>query len=140
MNAILKKPIISEKSTKLAKDGLFTFLVDKQMRKPVIARQIEDQFKVDVVSIKTINLKSKTKMQRGRRGYFIVPGTKKALVQLKKGQKISLFETEVKVETAENDVVKEKKSLLKGTKVKIEKEVKTISKKSKVKKGSTKKS
>lgn len=132
MNMILKRPIVSEKSIKLTKQGWYSFLVEKSARKPVIARKVEDQFGVEVISVKTMNLKGEIKQQRGRRGYFMTAGFKKALVQLKKGQKISLFEAEAKVETADEDVkVQEKKSLLKGTKVKIEKEIK--SKNSKVK-------
>ena len=127
MDIILKRPIISEKSTQQVKDNLYTFLVDRKARKPVIARQVEEQFGVDVISVKTVSIKAGLKQQRGRRGFFVVPGFKKALVQLKKGQKIAIFEAEAKVEKAEDSgekegkKVKEKKSLLRGTKVKIEK-------------------
>lgn len=127
MNIILKKPIISEKSMKLAKDGWYTFWVEKSARKPVIARAIEDQFGVNVVAIKTANFKNENKTQRSRKGSFTLRGFKKAVVALKKGQKIGLFTAEepVKVETAEGPgEVKEKKSLLRKTKIKIEKEKK----------------
>lgn len=124
MNIILKKAVISEKSMKMAKEGWYTFLVEKSARKPVIAKAVEDQFGVDVVAIKTANFKEENKTQRSRKGRFTLPGFKKAVVALKKGQKIGLFTAEepVKVETAEGlGEVKEKKSLLRKNKVKIEK-------------------
>ena len=65
------------------------------------------------------------------RSTYIIPGFKKAIVKLKKGQKIGLFEiASVQTETDEGEIeVKEKKSLLRGTKVKIERndKVKTSS-------------
>lgn len=122
MNIILTKPVVSEKSMKMVKSGWYTFLVSKNARKPVIAKAIEDQFGVNVTQIKTATFKDETRMQRGRRGYFKVAGFKKATVSLRDGQKIGLFiPEEVKKEEEVKEEVKEKKSLLKRTKVKIEK-------------------
>lgn len=124
-------PVISEKSMNLVKSGFYTFEVSSNMTKPEIAKVISDKFKVDVISVRTINIAGKRKMQRSRRLYYSTPATKKAIVQLKKGQKIAIFEApaeetqEVEVKTAEGEVIaktKEKKSFLKGTKVKIETE------------------
>lgn len=122
MKIILKRPIITEKSNKVSKDGVFTFLVAKLARKDEIKKAIEEKFDVKVVSVKTANFVAQTKSQRSRKGYFTVSGFKKAMVQLKKGQTIGLFaqeSAEAEVKTA--DSVKEKKSLLKSTKIKIEK-------------------
>ncbi len=122
-NVYVLKPVISEKSMKLAKDGLFTFTVNKSATKPQIAEIVEDKFGVDVVEIKTSNSKDEKKTQRSRKGYFVISGSKKALLRLKKGQKIDMFIAEdVNVTTADESKpeVKEKKSLLKGTKVKVE--------------------
>ena len=132
MFAILKKPLISEKTVGLSKQNFYTFLVDKKARKPEVAKAVKDQFNVDVLSVKMMTMKPETKQQRTRRGYFTVPGLKKAIVVVKAGQKIDLFDLEaqaqpeetVTVTTAEGEPiaeVKEKKSRLKGTKVKIEK-------------------
>jgi len=118
---IIKRPVISEKSLGDAKDGYYTFLVDRSARKQEIAKAIEQKFEVSVVDINTSNYKDLTKSQRRVRSTYVIPGYKKAVVKLKKGQKIALFEAETaEVETAEESTVKEKKSLLKGTKVKIE--------------------
>lgn len=121
---IIKKPLMSEKSMQLAKAGRYTFLVDKDARKRDIRRAIDTMFNVKVISIKTANSKPGLKLQRSRQGYFKVGSVKKAVVTLSDKQKIDLFqpeEKEVEVKTAESEVIKEKKSLLKGTKVKVEK-------------------
>jgi large subunit ribosomal protein L23 len=129
MIIVLKKPVITEKSMALARAGLYTFLVDRKARKPQIMKSVKAMFDVDPVSVKVINSKPKSKLQRSRRGRITVSGYKKALVGLKKGQSIKLFEApgaeteEATVTTAEGEpvtTVKEKKSLLKGTKVKVE--------------------
>lgn len=124
MNIIIKKPLITEKTMQMANAGMYTFLVEKAAKKPMIEKAIENMFGVDVLSIKTVNYKEERKMQRTRRGIFTVSGFKKAIVKLKEGQKIDAFSEALKetaVEEGEPEKeVKEKKSVLKGTKVKIE--------------------
>ncbi len=127
MNIILKRPIITEKAMKLADQGFYTFEVGKNANKLEIAKMVMDKFKVDVVNVKTINVKGEVKMQRRARSYYETAGVKKAIVQVKKGQKIAIFETP-KEETVEvvsagesEPIVREKKSFLRNTKVKIEK-------------------
>lgn len=120
MDVAVKKPVITEKSLKMAKDGLYTFVVDNLARKQTIARAIEKLFDVKVIKVKTVNLKDEIKLQRGRRGYFKKSGFRKAIVQLKEGQKITLFEAQEGAKEEEKEKIKEKKSLLTGTKVKIE--------------------
>lgn len=123
---MLKRPHISEKSMNLAKLGLYTFEVDRNATKMAIAKLIEEKFKVDVVSVKSVNVKGKTKLQRSKKGYFQTTPIKKAFIQVKKGQKITLFEQasepEPEVVTGDEPVVKEKKGRFGGPKVKIEKE------------------
>lgn len=124
---VINKPIITEKSMKLAQTGLYTFSVNPDTTKPQVAKFVADKFKVQVLAVKIINVKGRSKMQRKVRGYYLASGIKKALVQVGKGQKIALFETEVTapeatVTKAEGDTqIKEKRNILKGTKVKIEK-------------------
>lgn len=126
MNVILRKPIISEKSMKLAGNGEYTFLVDKKATKPQIVKAVADQFKVLVLRVRTINIKGEVKSQRRVRRNYRTAGFKKALVQIKKGQVIPIFEApkdEVTVTTAEGEpqILKEKKNLLGRTKVRVEK-------------------
>lgn len=127
MDIILERPIITEKSMKQTKDGMYTFAVAKSANKDAIAKIVADKFKVKVLSVRVVNVKGKTKAQRQFRGVFQTSGTKKAIVQLGKDQRIGLFEEEVKKEeptvtTVEGEqIIKQKKSLLHGTKVKVEK-------------------
>lgn len=121
MNIVIKKPLISEKTMKMAGQGWYTFIVSPEARKPEILKAIEEQFNVKVVAVKTANFKEEKKSQRRVRGFFTIPAYKKAIVTLKKGQKIGLFEVEKTPEEETKEEVKEKKSLLRGTKVKIEK-------------------
>ena len=123
---VLKRPIITEKSMKLAQSGFYTFEVDKGATKPLIAKLVSEKFKVKVLKVKTINVKGEIKSQRRIRKFYQTKGFKKAIVQVKKGDKIALFETpkeEVTVTTAEGEPikVKEKRDLLGRTKVRVEK-------------------
>ena len=123
---ILKKPIITEKSTKMASLGAYTFLVDSIASKLQIAKAIEDQFNVSVLKVKTLNVKGEVKVQRRVRKSYKTKGFKKAIVQIKKGQVIPIFETPKEEEEAmvtraeEPQVIKEKKDILRRTKVKVE--------------------
>lgn len=137
--AIILRPLINEKSMGLTKTGFYTFEVAKAATKDQISKVVAEKFKVTVESVATMNRAGKTKMQRTRKGYFKQADIKKAIVKVKKGDKIALFEQitaemadphaghdhgDVQVRTAEGETlttVKESKSLLKGTKVKVEK-------------------
>ena len=122
---ILQKPIVSEKSMKLAGNSGYTFLVAKDANKLAIAKAVAEQFKVSVLTVKTINVKGEVKSQRRIRRNFITSGFKKAVVKIKKGQTIPIFEApkEEAVVTTEGEpqIMKEKRNLLSRTKVKVEK-------------------
>lgn len=123
---ILKKPVISEKSMKLAQNGLYTFEVDKEANKPLIAKAVSEKFSVKVLKVKIINVKGRVKSQKRVRKIYQTGGFKKALVKLGKGEKLAIFETpkeEAVVTTAEGEPIKlrEKKDILGRTKVKVEK-------------------
>ena len=126
---VILRPLINEKSMGLTRSGFYTFEVGKNATKDQIAKVVADKFKVKVLAVKTLNRVGKIKMQRTKKGYFKMANLKKAIVKVGKGDKIALFEQatvpdEATVTTAEGEPVtqvKEKKSLLRGTKVKIEK-------------------
>ena len=81
-------PVITEKATSLSELNKMVFKVHKGASKNSIKKSIEKIFKVNVVKINTINLRSKTKFVRGKKSSK--PGYKKAIVTLKKGQSIDL--------------------------------------------------
>lgn len=90
MNDVILAPVITEKSMQLVKSGKYTFRVSKTTDKKKIKKAIKDKFNVDAVKVSTINVKPKRKsMQRHE---YMVPGFKKAIVKVKDGQKIDLFE------------------------------------------------
>lgn len=91
---ILKKPIITEKSLLATGQGFYTFEVDRRATKHQIKKAVEDHFKVDVVSVRTLNYKGKQKRFGKARRKIQTSGFKKALVKLKPGQKLDIFEVQ----------------------------------------------
>jgi len=90
--SILKKALISEKSFGRAAEGKFTFIVDKKASKEAVALEVKELFKVNPLSVNVINIKGKVK--RTKKGEGRRSDIKKAIVTLKKGEKIDLFEVE----------------------------------------------
>tara|TARA_B100000401_G_C52628101_1_gene634675 strand:+ start:411 stop:704 length:294 start_codon:yes stop_codon:yes gene_type:complete len=81
-------PILTEKSTNLSEQNKIIFKVPKKANKKNLKSNIEKIFKVNVTKINIINKQNRTKLTRGRK--VKVPGFKKAIVTLKKGQSIDL--------------------------------------------------
>ena len=82
------QPIITEKATILTEQNKTVFKVNKFASKSVIKKNIEKLFKVNVIKVNIINLKSKIKFKQGK--ISTKSGYKKAIVTLKKGQNIDL--------------------------------------------------
>lgn len=89
---IIQKPIITEKSLQDARNGIFTFGVDKKSNKYQIKEAMEKLFKVHVVKVKSANFKGKKRLVGKKRMPIHDPDRKKAWVQLASGEKIDLFE------------------------------------------------
>lgn len=84
-------PIITEKALSQVSEGRYIFKVLVSANKVQIAKAIQDIFKVKVVKVNVIRVKDETKLSRGK--YKVkIKGYKKAIVTLKKGDKISGFE------------------------------------------------
>ena len=86
---IIKRPIITEKTTKLAETGVYTFEVDKKANKIEIASAIQTIFNVKVVKVNTINVLPKAKRVGKYSGFK--PAYAKAMVKLQDGDKIEGF-------------------------------------------------
>lgn len=93
INDLLIKPLITEKSMSEASKGVYLFIVNKKARKPEIKKTIEEQFKVKVISVRTLVIKGKTKLTGRLRRKIKTSDFKKAIIKLAKDQKIDLFET-----------------------------------------------
>lgn len=92
LTEIVKGPIITEKLDR-ARESLhqYAFLVDRTANKTEIRHAVEKLFKVNVVEVRTAVVRGKVKRigrSIGRR-----PNWKRAVVTLKEGQSIELFET-----------------------------------------------
>ncbi|MBI1954389.1 MAG: 50S ribosomal protein L23 [Proteobacteria bacterium] len=85
---LVKKPVITEKSTRLSESDQVVFVVDSKATKPQIKQAIEALFNVKVKAVNTLILKGKRKIFRGRVGRR--SDYKKAMVSLEKGQRIEL--------------------------------------------------
>ena len=81
-------PVITEKSTNLSEQNKIIFKINKNANKKNIKKNIEKIFKVNVIKVNIVNLKSKIKLKQGKLSKK--SGYKKAIVTLKKGQSIDL--------------------------------------------------
>lgn len=85
------EPVVTEKSSMLAKEGKYTFRVETGLTKYQIKALIEKVFKVHVIDVKSINRRKE--LSRNFRGKNkLSKAYKKAIVSLKKDEKIDLFE------------------------------------------------
>ena len=84
--SVILRPRITEKSGMLSQSGVYTFEVAKNANKNTIALAVKALYKVTPVRVAIINSPAKNVFVRGRRG--VVSGVKKAVVTLKKGDKI----------------------------------------------------
>jgi large subunit ribosomal protein L23 len=89
MNLIVT-PKISEKAIYLAERGRYVFEVPMSANKIEVAKAIEATFKVNVVDVNIIITKGKEKRYRQIKG--TQKDVKKAIIKLKTGQSIGLFE------------------------------------------------
>jgi large subunit ribosomal protein L23 len=88
---IIKSHIQTERSTVLReKNNEYVFEVDKKANKHQIRLAIEDAFKVKVDTVRTAIMPGK--IRRMGRNEGKTPTWKKAIVRLKEGQSISMFE------------------------------------------------
>ncbi len=94
MTGLIYRPLVTEKISKLQDKGLYAFEVNPKANKIDIARAIAKKFNVTVVNVRTMNYKGKSKTQMTRKGRFAGKTShfKKAIITLKAGDKIDLFE------------------------------------------------
>lgn len=94
IQTILIKPLVSEKSFNGAeKRNEYTFLVAGVATKPQVRVAVEESFGVKVLSVKTSVSKIKTR-KRGRFTVVKKAEFKKAVIKLKAGDVIEIFEVE----------------------------------------------
>lgn len=87
---IIIRPVVTEKSSALMELNKYTFEVRRDVNKIQIRKAVEEAFKVKVLSVNTINVKSKPKRMGASVGR--TRSWKKAIVSLPQGQRIEFFE------------------------------------------------
>ena len=88
---VIIKPHVTEKTTMLReKENKYTFIVNKRANKITVENSIQKMFEVVPTQVNIINVKGKKKKVRYKYGY--TSSYKKAIITLKKGDKIGIFE------------------------------------------------
>jgi large subunit ribosomal protein L23 len=87
---VLIKPVVSEKSYEQITHNKYTFKVHQDAHKTQVRQAVEQLFDVTVVRVNIVKVQPKPK----RRGLYrgTRPGWKKAIVELKAGDSIEIFE------------------------------------------------
>jgi large subunit ribosomal protein L23 len=89
-NQVLLAPVVSEKSYSGIAEGRYTFKVHPDAHKTQVRQAVEQLFDVHVERVNIVKVQSKPKRRgfiKGRR-----PGWKKAIVELREGHEIEIFE------------------------------------------------
>jgi large subunit ribosomal protein L23 len=87
---IIRTPLISEKGVSMMEDNKYCFKVAVYANKHEIKNAVEEVFKVEVTKVNTVKYDGKKKrvgVHTGNRAQW-----KKAIVTLKEGHKIEVFE------------------------------------------------
>jgi len=87
---VLRRPLITEKNSLLQAQGKYAFEVAARANKRQVKQAVEIAFKVDVTAVNMVTLPGK--QRRVGRQQVLTSPWKKAIVTLKPGGKIKLFE------------------------------------------------
>jgi len=86
---VLSSPHVTEKATKLAEENKYIFKVLPRANKIEIKKAIEGLYGVDVVGVKIVNIPKRKRRLGRQKGWR--KGYKKAIVKIKKGQKVEIL-------------------------------------------------
>lgn len=89
-NEVLLAPVVSEKSYNQVPERKYTFRVHPDAHKTQVRQAVEQLFDVHVVRVNVLKVQPKPKRRgliKGRK-----PGWKKAVVQVREGETIDIFE------------------------------------------------
>jgi len=99
-NEIIIEPVLTEK-TNFQREGeikTYAFKVSRKANKPMVMQALDDLFKVRPMACRIMNVRGKARNNRlisrttFRRGRGRTSAWKKAIVTLRKGQSIDVFE------------------------------------------------
>ena len=87
---VLKRPLVTEKTTVLGAQGQYAFEVDVRANKPQIGEAVERAFDVHVLKVRTMMVRGRTRRVGTRIAHR--PAWKKAIVTIAPGEQIQYFE------------------------------------------------
>ncbi len=87
---VLKRPVVTERSTAGMQANKYTFEVDLRATKTEIKQAVEKIFKVKVVKVNTTRVQGKVRRRGRTEGR--TPDWKKAVVTLREGDRINIVE------------------------------------------------
>ena len=87
---VLIRPVVSEKSYEQIARNQYTFQVHKDAHKTQVRQAVEQLFDVKVERVNILKVQPKPKRRGATKGFKA--GWKKAVVQLKAGDSIEIFE------------------------------------------------
>ena len=89
-NEVLIAPVVSEKSYSHLPERKYTFRVHQDAHKTQVRQAVEQMWDVKVERVNMITVQAKPKRRGLSKG--IKPGWKKAVVQLREGETIEIFQ------------------------------------------------
>lgn len=90
-NDVILRPVISEKTTDMMGENKYVFRVSMRANKNMVKQAVKEIFGVQPEKINIMRVRGK--MRRLRYQYGNKPAWKKAIITLKPGDKIEVFET-----------------------------------------------
>ena len=90
LNEILLAPVVSEKSYTQLASRKYTFRVHQDAHKTQVRQAVEQLFEVKVQNVNIVKVQAKPKRRGATKGTR--PGWKKAIVQLREGNTIEIFQ------------------------------------------------
>lgn len=94
LSEVLVKPIVTEKSNKLAdKSRTYAFRIDRKANKLEVKKAVQDFYGVTVVEVNTVVVPAKAKSKFTKAGFVTgrKPAYKKAYVKVAEGETIDLY-------------------------------------------------
>jgi large subunit ribosomal protein L23 len=89
-NEVLLAPVVSEKSYSLIEDRKYSFRIHPDAHKTQVRQAVEELFSVKVERVNIVKVQPKPKRRGLSKGTR--PGWKKAIVQLRAGDAIEIFQ------------------------------------------------
>ena len=87
---IIRRPVVTEKSTLLQDEGRYTFEVAPSATKHQVKEAVQEAFNVKVIKVNTMTVRGKRRRLGPR--FSASRSWKKAVVQLAPGNTITIFE------------------------------------------------